>query len=68
MGETEIIKYLIKVKGRPVTLKELSQQTKVNKTNVARACRNLAHRKRKEIKIRKVRQGPYIRSLIYLNF
>lgn len=64
MGETEIIKYLVKRNGNPTTLAELSIKLGVNKTNVARACRNLAQRK--EIKINKVRQGPCIKFLINL--
>lgn len=64
MGETEIIKYLVKIRPRPATLLELEKKTKVNKTNVARACRNLAERR--EIKIKKQKQGQYLRHMISL--
>jgi predicted transcriptional regulator len=64
MGETDIIKYLVKKRGNPATLLELSCKLGVNKTNVARACRNLAERK--EIKIKKQKQGQYLRHMISL--
>jgi uncharacterized membrane protein len=63
MTQQEIINYLIKRKN-PVTLNELSDNLKINKTNVSRACRQLE--KNKEIKVNKVKQGPFIRFMIVI--
>ena len=64
MGETDIIKYLVKKRGSPTTLLELSCKLGVNKTNIARACRQMAERK--EIKIKKQKQGQYLRYMVSL--
>lgn len=62
MAQDDIINYLVKRRGRLVTLPEVAAGLKINKTNVCRAVRKL--HERKEIMIVRSRQGPFVRFLI----
>jgi len=62
MGQSEIIDYLIKIKGEPITLLSLSKNLGITRSNVSRACRILI--RNKEVKVQKVKQGSFTRFLI----
>jgi DNA-binding MarR family transcriptional regulator len=62
MAQQEIMNYLCK--KRQSTITELSFVLKINRTNVARACRKME--KSKEIKVQRVKEGSFIKHLIIL--
>ncbi len=61
MGQQEILKYLIRRPKQEISITELAIKLNIDKTNIARACRRMKDR---EIKIRRVKEGPFTRFLI----
>lgn len=64
MAQLEIIKYLTKSGNKPINLSDLSKVLGINRTNVARACRQL--KKSNEIKVKAKKEKSYVRFIIQL--
>jgi predicted transcriptional regulator len=62
MCQEDVIRYLVKNRGKPVTILDLVKVLGIGRasvsTNVGKLIRN------KEIKVRRVRQGPSVRFLL----
>lgn len=61
MCQEQVIRYLEKKKGQPVDINELLRVIPSNRGNISRACRTMVEHR--EIKIQKVREGPFTRFL-----
>ena len=61
MCQQQIINYLEKRKGKEVDINELLRAIPANRGNISRACAKMA--KYREIKIRQVKQGPFVRFM-----
>ena len=61
MCQQEIIKYLLRKRGKEVDINELLRNIPANRTSISRACRVMGDHR--EIRIRKVKQGPFVRFM-----
>lgn len=61
MCQQEVINYLKKRRGKDVDIQELMRVIPANRISISRSCRKLAEYQ--EIKVKQVRQGPFIKFL-----
>lgn len=61
MCQQEIYKYLIRQRGKEVSIVDLMRHVPANRGNISRACRKMAQCK--EIKVRQVKEGPFTKFL-----
>jgi hypothetical protein len=61
MCQNEIVRYLEKRRGKPVSIIELMAVIPANRAAISRSCKRLVDFK--EIKVRKIRQGSALKYL-----